>query len=82
MRWPRSGRHRLCVAGSRRFEMRVWILGQLHDGCWDLGGVFSTKDKAVAQYRGSSDCVWPVEIDEFLGVETYSPPNLEFPLAS
>lgn len=44
--------------------MILWTLCQLKDdGCWDLGGVFSTRERAVAACVHPDDCIWETELD-------------------
>ena len=62
----------------------VWVMGQVksQDGSvWELGGVFSTEDKAVAACAGAEDCVWPVALDEVLPRETVEEKRGYYPLA-
>ncbi|MFI7448092.1 hypothetical protein ACIBQX_11390 [Nonomuraea sp. NPDC049714] len=53
--------------------MSLWIMGQVksQDGSlWELGGVFSSREKAVAACVEPTDCVWPVVLDEVAPRET------------
>jgi len=66
--------------------MEVWILAQVKgvDASgwatdWDLGGVFSSEEKARERCVGPGDCIWSVSLDQFLGFETISPPGLTYP---
>lgn len=64
--------------------MKLWVVGQVKSddaAVWELGGVFSTRDKAVAVCTESSDCVWSVTVDEFLGRETSIPDDCFYPVA-
>lgn len=47
--------------------MKVWVLAQVKNADathWELGGIFTTEDKAVAACADEWDGVWPVELDE------------------
>jgi hypothetical protein len=81
-----TSRHTATIA--QRFEFRLWEVrhdragmgrGQLHGGCWDLGGVLSPEDKARGMHP--ADCMFPVQMDAYLGCETVDPPGLAFPVA-
>jgi hypothetical protein len=63
------------VAQIKSFDSKGWALD------WDLGGVFSSEDKARAACTGPSDAVWPVTLDEFLGRDRVEPPGISYPLA-
>ncbi|MCM1972313.1 hypothetical protein [Streptomyces sp. G1] len=61
--------------------MRLWVVGQVKgDGSWDLGGVFSTREKAVAVCTEPDDSVWSVQLDQFLGHETTIPADIFWPV--
>lgn len=62
----------------------VWVLGQVksQDGSvWEIGGVFSTREKAVAACSDPWDCVFPMKLDEVLSRETVESDDLVYPLA-
>ena len=68
--------------------MQLWIVAQVKSFTaegwaqdWDLGGVFSTEEKARAACSGPGDAMWPVTLDEFLGRETVEPPGVAYPAA-
>ncbi len=57
----------------------VWVCGQYRDGTkagviWELQGVFSTKEKAIAVCRYENYFVMPVKIDHIYPHETMSEP--------
>lgn len=61
----------------------VWIVGQLKDlatGDWELGGVFSTYEKAVEACTHVDDCVWQEELDAPIPRETSYPAVHYWPL--
>ncbi len=48
-------------------QRQLWVMGQVKsaDGnVWELGGVFSSEEKAVAACVEPTDCVWPIALDE------------------
>lgn len=49
---------------------QVWVVGQVKEGTWELGGVFTTPERAAAACS-KGDGYWPVELDKFLGRETW-----------
>ncbi|MEU3255925.1 hypothetical protein [Streptomyces sp. NPDC006997] len=66
----------------------VWIMAQNKafgdDGWvtdWELGGIFTSEEQAVAACTEPTDTVWPVTLNEVLPRETTEPPHLRFPLA-
>ncbi|HCA86365.1 MAG TPA: hypothetical protein DEQ61_13195 [Streptomyces sp.] len=63
------------VAQIKSFDAEGWALD------WDLGGVFSTEDKARAACSEPRDAMWPVTLDTFLGRETVEPPDVVYPAA-
>ena len=48
----------------------VWVVGQIKGDDWELGGAFSTEEKAREVCTEPDDGYWPVEVDKFLGRET------------
>ena len=65
---------------------RVWICGQYKSGeflntVWDLQGIFSTREKAVAACRNENYFIAPVTVDEVVPDETTSFPGVEYPLS-
>lgn len=53
--------------------MKLWIVAQVKSNeprVWELGGVFSSEDKARAVCNKTSDCLFAVELDELLSRET------------
>jgi hypothetical protein len=67
---------------------QVWIVAQINatdaDGWatdWDLGGVFTTEQKARGACSQPTDAMWPVELDADLGRETLAPPGITYPAA-
>ena len=63
------------VAQVKSFDERGWARQ------WDLGGVFSTEEKALSVCSTPSDAIWSVPLDEFLGRETMAPPGIIYPVA-
>lgn len=68
---------------------QVWIVAQVQSfgehgwaQRWDVGGVFSTKEKALAVCSTPNDAIWSMTLDEFVGHETLEPPDIIYPLAS
>jgi hypothetical protein len=67
----------------------VWVVAQIkatdEQGWatdWDLGGVFTTEDKARAACTTDSDAMWPVQLDEAYGRHTVEPPGITWPAAA
>lgn len=63
--------------------MQLWIMGQTKspDGSvWELGGVFSSREKAVAACLERTDCVFPATVDEVYGRKTEDAPGCFYPL--
>ncbi|MFF7561952.1 hypothetical protein ACFZB4_18515 [Streptomyces pseudovenezuelae] len=67
----------------------VWIVAQVKavddEGWatdWDLGGVFTTEEKARSVCTEPTDAMWPAELDEPLGRETTEPPLMIYPADS
>ena len=61
----------------------VWIVGQVKDratGDWELGGVFTTRDKAISACIHPDDCIWEETLDRAYPRDTSFPPDLVFPL--
>lgn len=56
--------------------MQIWIVAQTKadkDGNvtnWELGGVYSTEERALADCTERTDCYWPANLDEPFGRET------------
>jgi hypothetical protein len=51
----------------------VWVVAQVKsdDGdIWELGGIFSTEEKALAACTEPNDCMWSVSMDEAIARET------------
>lgn len=66
----------------------VWIVAQVKatnsEGWatdWDLGGVFTSEQKARNACSHPTDAMWPVPLDEPLGRETIAPPGISYPAA-
>jgi len=62
----------------------MWLTGKNngeYDGgiCWELIGVFSTEEKAVAACLNEYYFVGPVELDEVLPDETVEWPRCYYP---
>lgn len=49
----------------------VWVVGQVKAGDWELGGVFTSSAAAAAVCIEPNDGYWPVELDTFLGRNTW-----------
>jgi hypothetical protein len=62
------------VAQNRSFDEQGWASD------WDLGGVFSSEEKARAACMEPTDSMWAVTLDEVLPRERIEPPGLTFPL--
>lgn len=67
---------------------RVWVVAQIKSvndqgwaTDWDLGGVFTTEEKARDACSTPTDAMWPVTLDEDLGRETLAPPGITYPAA-
>lgn len=68
---------------------KVWIVAQIKatdaEGWatgWDLGGVFTSEQKARDACSEPTDAMWSVTLDEPLGRETIEPPGISYPAAS
>jgi len=48
----------------------VWVVTRPKSASWDLMGVFSTEQKAVAACTSEIDFIWPMKIDEKAPEET------------
>lgn len=66
----------------------VWVVAQIKSvdeqgwaRDWELGGVFTTEDKARAACSAPWDAMWPATLDELLDRETTAPPGITFPAA-
>lgn len=66
----------------------VWIVAQIAatnaDGWatdWDLGGVFTSEQKARDACSLPTDAMWSVTLDKQLGRETVAPPGITYPRA-
>jgi hypothetical protein len=62
---------------------QVWVVGQVTDyehGGWELQGVFSSEEAALAACRGLNDFVGPVPVDIELPRETCGWPGARYPL--
>lgn len=60
----------------------VWIVAQVKDqetGDWELGGVFSTRERAVTACTHPDDGVWEETLDQAYPRETSIPPTF-YPL--
>jgi len=60
----------------------VWVVGQQGKPIWELGGIFSTKEGAIAACTEKTDCYWELPMDQDLGRETIEKgifPNLSVP---
>ena len=61
----------------------VWVAGQHHGGpAWELLGVFSAEQAAVAACTTQDDFVGPVPLDTVLPVESVDWPGSYYPLRS
>jgi len=55
-------------------------MGMLKEGeDWELGGVFSTQEKALGQCTTEDDYVFPIILDDYAGRETVDP-HAYFPI--
>ena len=67
--------------------MIVWVVGQWYreaeDGrqVWEMAGVFSTEEKAVAACRTANYFVGPLPVDTEFPHETVEWPDCYYPLA-
>jgi len=64
----------------------IWVVGQYKGGKfpntnWDLYGVFTTKEKAIAVCNDKSYFIGPVEINKTLGEESVMWPGCLYPKA-
>jgi hypothetical protein len=70
------------MIGTQYLE-KLWLVGQAytdyHPQAWELVGVFSTKEKAVAACKGRRYFVVPIELDFAASDETTPWPNCFFP---
>lgn len=60
----------------------VWVVGQQGKPIWELGGIFSTEEAAIAACTEETDCYWELPMDQDLGRETIEKgifPNLNVP---
>jgi hypothetical protein len=64
----------------------VWVVAQVKGldaegwaSDWDLGGIFTTEDRARAACTDPGDAMWPVQLDRTLGRETTAPPGITYP---
>lgn len=65
--------------------MKLWAMGQVKnaDGsAWELGGVFSTREQAVAACMEPTDCVFSVVVDRVLPRETVFLDDCVYPMAT
>ncbi|MDB4914061.1 MAG: hypothetical protein JWM95_1705 [Gemmatimonadetes bacterium] len=65
--------------------MPVWLVGQVRGhGQWEVQGVFSSEDKAVAACRNQWHFVMPLELDAELPDQTTTelPAGTYYPRAS
>jgi len=67
----------------------VWVVAQIkatdEQGWatdWDLGGVFTTEDKARVACTAPSDAMWPMQLDQALNRQTAEPPGITYPAAT
>lgn len=61
----------------------VWVAGQCHGGpAWELLGVFSTEQAAVAACTAEDDFVGPVPLDTVLPTESVDWPGSYFPICT
>lgn len=65
---------------------KVWVVAQVKatdaDGWatdWDLGGIYTSEDKARAACTEPGDAMWEVPLDQNLGRDTVQPPGLTYP---
>lgn len=61
----------------------VWIVAQVKDrdtGDWELGGVFTTREKAVAACQHPDDAVWQETVDKPYPRDTSVPRDVFYPL--
>lgn len=61
----------------------VWVVGQLKDPQtldWELGGVFATREDAIAACEHRDDCIWPETVGEHHPRDvTSESPDIEWP---
>jgi hypothetical protein len=61
----------------------VWVVTQkMNEGCplGELGGIFTTEEKALAVCTDPDDCLFPITLDEFLGRESVEIPGCVYPV--
>jgi hypothetical protein len=69
-------------------DSAVWVVAQIKatnaQGWatdWDLGGVFTSEQRAREACTEPTDAMWPVPLDVPLGRETIAPPGITYPAA-
>lgn len=65
----------------------VWVVGQYRSGesggtVWEIQGVFSTRDKALAACRNENYFIGPLELDAELPDEGFTWPGVEYPVTA
>lgn len=48
----------------------VWAVAQTEKAEWELGGIFTTEEKAIAACTLPTDCYWELPVDQDLGRDT------------
>lgn len=62
----------------------VWVLAHVKDpaaGGWDLGGIFTSREKALAACAHPEDGIWEETLDKAYSREVDEPARTFYPLA-
>ena len=60
---------------------RVWLVGQVRgNGAWEVQGVFSAEERAIAVCESPSFFVMPLEMDKAVPSETSENAGAYYPL--
>jgi hypothetical protein len=60
--------------------LSVWVLAQQDKPTWELGGIFTSEERAIAACKVRTDGYWEVPLNEDLGRETVIIEAAIFPL--
>jgi hypothetical protein len=61
----------------------LWIVGRLHsgdEGSWEVLGIYSSREKAIARCRTAFDFIATVVLDSDAPEERVAFPHYEFPI--
>jgi len=75
---------KLAQVGIDPDNLTLWVVGQYRaetdaGNVWDIQGVFSTREKALAACRGPNYFIGPIKLNEELPDETVEWPGREWP---